>query len=405
MEGYELKDLRLREKGEVLNEIPDSYYSKKFIPLSENTFTALRLAENWKAYESNYEGFEEQVAKSIKVRLDESIQTAKAVQEGKIKRLKETVCFWGYPPVLPIRMDMQNLSTKMIYGPSTDISFACLSDMDRDLSFILNLHVEESVPEDYWMLLKSEDPEIFDRRHMKLGMKLRDVGKKIKDNVEAARRIREVLIDIRNEKTPQWANSTYYVCIFFMVGASNMAMELSNWRALGEIWDGVNAATRYGLSDCIFNYEPLPPILQMMFALDRPYWTERLTKALMSNQLYMNYIEKEILESVKSINYELFDYFMRFYSYQLETGIPLPSQSMQAQPPVFNKETGEWEKIGFELPEGPRVNYRELGLTFEEAISGVLFDITHKSKIEAVTRDNIISLGHGLQTQYLRPEP
>ncbi|MHA1649365.1 MAG: hypothetical protein ACTSYB_04145 [Candidatus Helarchaeota archaeon] len=405
MQGYELKELKLRKKGEVLREIPDSYYAKQFIPLAENTFTALRLAENWKEYEGQYESFEESIAQNVKIRLDESIKTSKAAKEGKITRLKETVCFWGYPPILPIRMDMQNLSTKMIYGPSTDISFACLSDMDRELAFIMNLHVEESIPEDYWFLLRSEDPEIFDRRHMKLGIRLRDIGKKIKDNIEAARRIREILIDIRNEKTPQWSNSTYYVCIFFMVGASNMAMELSNWNALGQIWDGVNSASRYGLADCMFNYEPLPPILQMMFQLERPYWMDRLTKALMNNQLYMNYIEKEILESIKKTNYELYDYFIRFYSYQLEKGIPLPSQSLQAKLPVYNKETGQWERMGFEFPEGPRVYYKDLGLTFEEALSGVLFDITHKTKIDKVTRDNIISLGHGLHTRYLRPEP
>jgi hypothetical protein len=404
MEGYELKELKLRKKGEVLNEIPNEYYAKEFIPLSDNTFTALRLAGDWKAYESQYEGFEEMIARNVQIRLDESIKTAKAVQEGKIKRLKETVCFWGYPPVLPIRMDMQNLSTKMIYGPSTDISFVCLSDMDRDLAFILNLHVEESVPEDYWFLLKSDAPEIFDRRHMKLGIRLRDIGKKIKDNIEAARRIREILIDIRNEKTPQWASSTYYVCIFFMVGASNMAIELSNWNALGEIWDGVNAASRYGLHDCIFNYEPLPPILNMMFQLERPYWMDRLTKALMDNHLYLNYLEKEIMEEVKKHNYELYDYFIRFFSYQLEMGIPVPSISVQAKPPIYNKETGEWDRIGFEFPEGTRIYYRDLGLTFEEALSGVLLDITHKSKLEKITKENIISIGHGLQTKYLRPE-
>lgn len=404
MQGYDLNELKLRNAGDVLKEIPDNYYAKKFIPLSKNTFTALRLIDDWKAYENQYQGFEDMVAQNVKVRLNESIETAKAVTEGKIKRLKETVCFWGYPPVLPIRMDMQNLSTKMIYGPSTDISFACLSDMDRDLVFILNLHVEESTPEDYWILLKSEEPEIFERRHMKLGIRLRDIGKKIKNNVEAAHRIREILIDIRNEKTPQWANSTYHVCIFFMVAASNMAMELSNWNALGEIWDGVNAASRYGLPDCIFNYEPLPPILNMMFQLERPYWSERLITALTSGHLYMNYIEKEILDNVKARDYELYDYFLRYFSYQLETGIPLPIQSMHVKTPIYNQETGNWDNMAFEFPEGPRIYYKDLGLSFEEAINGVLFDITHKTKVDQVTRDNIISLGHGLKTKYLRPE-
>jgi hypothetical protein len=31
-------------------------------------------------------------------------------------------------------------------------------------------------------------------------------------------------------------------------------------------------------------------------------------------------------------------------------------------------------------------------------------DITHKSKLEKITKENIISIGHGLQTKYLRPE-
>ena len=404
LEGYELKELKLRRRGEVLREIPDSFYAKKFIPLAENTFMAMRLMDNWKMYEYSFEEVEDQVAKNISIRLDESIKISEAVKSGKIKRVKETVCFWGYPPSIPVRMDMQNLSTKMIYGPSVDISFACLSDMDRDLVYIFNLHVEENLPVDYWFLLKSEEPEIFNRRHLKLGIRLRDIGKKIKDNVEAARRIKDILIDVRNEKTPQWAQSAYYICIFFMVGGANMTLELSNWNVLGQVWDGVNAKN-YGLSDCIFNYEPLPPILQMMFGLDRPIWIERLTKALMENYLYLNYFEKEILESIKTRHYEVYDYYMRFYSYQLEKGIPIPSQTLQCKTPLYDKETGTWKRMGFEYPAGARIYYRDLGLTFEEMLSGVLFDITHESKIEKVTRENIISLGHGLNTRYLRPEP
>lgn len=405
MQGYELKDLKLRRKGEVLREIPETFYSKKFIPLAENLFTSLRLIDNWKEYAEGYIEFEDAIAKIAKIRLDEAIKVSEAGDTGKIAkvRMKETVVHWGYPPILPIRMDMQHLSTKMIYGPSTDISFACLSDMDRDLVFIFNLHVEESTPTDYWFLLKSEDPEIFERRHMKLGIRLRDIGKKIKDNIEAARRIREILVDIRNEKTPQWAHSTYYICIFFMVGASNVSLEISNWNAIGQIWDGVNA-TCYGLPDCLYNYEPLPPILNMMFQLNRPLFTERLGKALMNSQWYWNYMQRDTLDMLKALDYEQYDQFIKFYSYKLERGIVLPSQTLRAKVPIYNKETGKWEQMGFEYPDGPRGHYRDLGLTFEEAINGVLFDITHKSQIEKVTRDNIVSLGHGLETTYLRPE-
>ena len=50
MEGYELKDLKLRRRGEALNDIPDFVYAKRFVPLTEKFFTAIRLMDNWKSY-------------------------------------------------------------------------------------------------------------------------------------------------------------------------------------------------------------------------------------------------------------------------------------------------------------------------------------------------------------------
>ena len=60
--------------------------------------------------------------------------------------------------------------------------------------------------------------------------------------------------------------------------------------------------------------------------------------------------------------------------------------------------------IWFEYPKGPRIHFQDLDLTFEEALGGILFDITHKTKVEKVTRDHIISMGYGLNTKYLRPD-
>ncbi len=413
LEPYDASELKLRKPGDVLREIPDSYYSKKFIPLCDNLFTALRLSDNWQQYTGQSEdywlGFEDSFAKGIRTRMKQSFEISKVVEEGKIskQRQQQTVCFWGYPPLLPIRMDMQSLSTKMIYGPSVDISFACLSDEDRQIVFIFNLHVEESVPQEeegLWFLIPSENPELYNRRHMKLGIRLADLGKKIKDNIEVARRIREILIDVRNERTPQWASSAYYVAVYFMAGVANTTLELSSHNSLGIIWDGVNGSERYGLENCIYNYEPLPPILQMMFKLERPLWIDRLTNALMAGQLYLNHIEKENLEEMKNRNYDIYDIYMRFYSWKLYQGIVLPSQTLQAKPPIYDKTKDEWVKYGFDYPEGPRIHFEDLGLSFEEMLDGVLLDITHKSRIEKVTRENVISIGHGLETKYLRPE-
>jgi len=406
LDAYDLKEIKLRRRGDVLNEIPEHYYMKKFLPLTENTFTLLRLVESWKIYEKRYtEELADQVARAMKTRLDESFEASRSDQgrEVKLERERETVCFWGYPPILPIRMDLQKLGTKMIYGSSTDISFACLSDIDRDLVFIFNLHVEENIPQEYWFLLKSEEPEIFNRRHMKLGIRLEDLGKKINNNIETARRIREILRDVRNERTPQWKDSAYYIAIFFLFGGGSISMEISNWEALGRTWDNVNT-TKHGLPDCIMNYEPLPPMLQMIFGLDRPLFIERLTKILMNNQLYWTHTEKSSYERTKKENYEAYDLLVRYYSYKFGIGIPFPSQSLKTQPPIYDKTLDKWTRMEFEIPKGPRIFYQDLGLSLEEAVSGVLFDITHENEVGKVTRDNIISIGHGVDTKYLRPE-
>lgn len=412
MEPYDIKELKLRKPGEVLREIPDSYYGKKFIPMCDNLLTALRLADSWAAYSgdrADREAFEESMVNGIQTRMNESFEISKIVEQGKIskERQKQTMCFWGYPPLLPVRMDMQSLSTKMIYGPSVDISFVCISDEDREIFFIFNLHVEESIPqteEGLWFLLKSKDPEVFNRRHMKLGIRLADLGKKIKNNIEVARRVREILIDIRNERTPQWSQSAYYVAFYFMVGVANSSMEFSSYNSLGIIWDGCNADERYGIDNCIYNYEPLPPILNMMFKLERPMWLDRLTNALTGGLLYLNHFEHATLEAMKKRAYEVYDTYVRLYSWRVHQGIVLPSQSLQAIPPKYNKETGQWERMGFEYPAGPRIHPEDLGLEFNDMLNGVLLDITHKTPVEKVTQDHIISLGHGLKTKYLRPE-
>ena len=127
---------------------------------------------------------------------------------------------------------------------------------------------------------------------------------------------------------------------------------------------------------------------------------------LSMNQLYMQHVDIDILEYTKKHTRDEFDRQVLNMSYRLKKiGVPVPKMTQDVIPPKYNPQTGEWDLIDFQYPPGPRIFYEELGLSFEEAISGVLFDITHKTKdLEKVTRDHIISLGHGFNTRYLRPE-
>lgn len=102
LEPYDASELKLRKPGEVLREIPTSYYSKRYIPLCDNLFTALRLSDSWEQYtgstEESWEDFEESFANGIRTRMKDSFEIAKAIEEAQISkdRQKQTVCFHSF---------------------------------------------------------------------------------------------------------------------------------------------------------------------------------------------------------------------------------------------------------------------------------------------------------------------
>jgi hypothetical protein len=402
LEIYDKNEIKLRSISEVFKELPPKYKLKDYLPITENSLLGLRIVEDFTGYAEMSESTGEFISKFLDARFNETINFSKAAKEGRIpkERLKETVTFWGIPPVMAIRGDISGVSSKMIYGPSNDITFCAVSDLTNEITFLFNIHTEEGLSEDYWVVFA--DDELFNRRHMKLGYKLREIPQKIAGLGPAADKIRDIMIDIRNERNPQWRDSSYHICLFYLTGAATMGMELSSYNALAEIWDGVNAVRHYGMKGQLFAYEPWPPILNVMFGLDRGMWTQKLTRMLTENLLFVNYLEKESIEYFKKHYYESYEYFLKLISYQLHQGIPLPYQTMGCIPPKFNSEKGVWEEIKFQYPEGKRINLMEdCDLSFEEAIGGILLDVDDKFRGK-VTRENIISLGHGLNTKYLR---
>ncbi|MHA1377206.1 MAG: hypothetical protein ACTSRG_02380 [Candidatus Helarchaeota archaeon] len=399
-----LDDSELKPKraiSEAYRSIPDNVYTKKWTPLAPTTLYNLQFYD-WKEYETLISGaYDENMAKLFHKRVEDGFNLDKAIEDGKIKRKAETMVYWGYPPNLTIRADLHSSSSVMIYGPSVDISFLGVNDITREIRLAFTIHMEEGYPTDYWFIFPDE--EEFNRRHMKLGYKLKEMPLRYSDLAIAASKTRDIMMDIRNERYPQWSSSSYHVTMFYlMVGGMT---KFSNWDSIGQIYDGVNAKNVYGLPHYMFGYEPWPPMLNTFFALSRSQWCVSISRILTGNQLYLQHIDKETLEHVKKHHPEAYYRDILNYSYQLKKlGIPLPSQTRFCECPKFNPDIGEWETLEFVYPKGPRIYYEDLGISFDEAVSGVLFDITHKSKVEKITYDNIISIGHGMNTKYLKPE-
>jgi hypothetical protein len=138
----------------------------------------------------------------LDARFTETIEFAKAVKEGRIpkERLNQTVTFWGIPPVMAIRGDISGVSSKMIYGPSNDITFCAISDLTKEITFLFNIHTEEGLAEDFFYIFAND--ELFNRRHMKLGYRLKEIPKKVGPGLgPAADKIRDIMMDIRHERT------------------------------------------------------------------------------------------------------------------------------------------------------------------------------------------------------------
>jgi hypothetical protein len=401
-----LDDSELKPKrtySEAYKSIPDNVYSKRWAPLSPTVLFNLQFYD-WKDYQFLVaERLDENEARLFDERMKSSLELDRALELGNIKRKAETMVYWGYPPNLTIRADLHSSSSVMIYGPSHDISFLGVNDITREIRFGFNLHMEDGYPTDYWVMLP--DDETLEKRHMKLGYKLKEMPQKFDDLALSASRVRDIMMDIRNERNPQWATSSYQVALFFiMIGGMT---KFSNYDAIGQIYDGVNARNEYQLPHSLFLYEPWPPMLNTFFALSRDQWCISLSRMLSMNQLNLQHIDKTVLEYGKKHYYDEFHRNVLNMSYRLKKlGIPLPAQTLNAIPPKYNPTTGEWESLEFQYPAGPRMFYndKDIDLTFDEAISGVLFNITHKSKIDKVTRDHIISIGHGFETKYLKPE-
>ncbi len=406
IEPYDAKELKLRSISEVMRDLPSEYKLKEYLPMSENALIALRLVKDFKMYEGRAEStlvFAEYAKKMIETRWNETREVEKAIKDGRIprNRKKHTIVYWGIPPVIPMLATYSGMSAKMIYGPSADISFCAVNDITGEIELIFNAHEEDGVVEDFWF--KLSDDEIFDRRHMKLGYKLREIPNRTKNMAEASVKIRDILTDVRNELRPEWSNSTYHISLVYITGVGLVAA-ISNWNSSASLWDGVNAQRIYGMKDSLFGYEPWPPILNMLFGLTRGEWAIKITQMLTNNKLFLNYFEKESLEFMKKHEPEGFEQFLKLISYKYHQGIALPWQTVNCKIPKYDKENKKWLQNEFIYPKGPRIHYEDLDLSFEEVLSGVLFNITHETEIEdKVTRDHIISIGHGLNTKYLKP--
>ncbi|NVM54344.1 MAG: hypothetical protein HWN66_11635 [Candidatus Helarchaeota archaeon] len=388
----------------MYGDIKDTVQTKPYFPMNRNLME-VHYALGWDYLQRALRETIRSFYDIVRLRLDEAIYTSKSVLEGKIAHPDRVFCYYFFPPVICIRSDLQQGTTTLLYGESVDTTYVVTSDLTGEIAFLLNTHSESGIPVNWW-LVHSED-ELLDRRHIKLGFKLRDIPNRSKDLSQTGFRLIEVFKDIRNERTPQWATSAYHTLQVYSGGMANAGLEQSNYEAVSYIWEGVNAKKISTFGDYYFCFTPWPPFLDTLFAMPRASFTSRFCGLSAGHHLYIQQMQFPGVAGNSGTWFmdtipEVVDVV---WLKKLEKiGIPTPAQTLQMNPPNYaKKDTYENEAFDYNYPEGERITAEKLGLTPEECLTGVYTDINHETPLdEKITPDKVLSIGLGRTTKSIK---
>ena len=378
-------------------DIPDRFVTKAFWPLGRHLWRIYKEL-GWEVFNQVLEWGQTSLYQIMKLRLDETILTAKETVEGKLKNPEKVLSYPMFPPLGCIRADLQQGSMKLLYGESADVSYIALSDETEELVLIINGHVEDGIPVDWWMV-DSED-ELLERRHQKLGYKLKEIPKRFHFNMnKAGHRILDILKDVRNERTPQWADSLFCACQVWLSSGVSVGFESSSWEAFSAIWDGISAKQTYGLPDSWMGYTPWPPLIATIIAMGRLGWQLKVNGLFSGHKLYLLGTEDEIVQNLRNEMPEF--YHHAYVSFTTTTGIPRPLQTITAVlPDLKDKVTYENETFDWKYSEG-WIQLEDLGITIEEMHKGVFLNVTHETPLdEKIDSKKIISRGIGRNTRF-----
>ena len=380
-------------------DIPD-FPTKKYFPICRNIMTTL--------YESGWEYLKMALTETlinfkdiVKIRLDDSIQTAKQIQDGKITIPPENVfTFSLFVPVLGIRADLQQGTNVLLFGNSCDVSFTVINDMTGEINFILNTHLENGLPIS-WYIVNIND-ELLNRRHMKLGYKVKDIPKKAKKLKKSARYLIDILKDVRNEKTPQWKTSDYYCVMLYSGGMCNAGLEQSNYEIISFVWEGVNI-DKLGW-DQYFNWYPWPTFLETLMRMPRRACVSRMLGLTSNHKNFINQMQfpgicgnsgdwfiKTIPETIEKLWY-----------IKMKEGLPTPAQTLGYDLPNWrDRKVYDDNKFDYKYQKGERITPEGLGMSYEEMLKGVFLDIDHETPLdEKIDESKIIAKGMGQSTEY-----
>ncbi|NVM02251.1 MAG: hypothetical protein HWN67_07935 [Candidatus Helarchaeota archaeon] len=386
-------------------DVPDDFITKRHM-IFNRTLWKIFQQFGWEKVLEGFEvGTEAFTYETFKYRLDDAVKTAKKVISGDFEFPEKLISYTLFPPGGFIRSDLQQGSMKLMYGESVDVSYIAIWDLEQTIYSILNAHLEDGIPVD-WYLLGPED-EILERRHMKTGVKLKDMPKKNKgrDFNNLGKKITEILKDLRNERTPEFSSSTYMVGLTWASHAAHLPFIFSYYEALARLWDLLAAKKNTGLEG--FAYVPASPTIQMLAYMSRPDYIIKSAGLLSDHKMYIIGLEEQnrdfLLENLPE-DYDL------FINEKWHEGLPWPYQTVNVQTPYEKmKKKNAWKHAqtnntfewNYSHPEN-FIKLEDLGMDLDQVMNGVFLDINHSIEPNSVNlKDKMISTGCGQFTEFI----
>ncbi|MCW7075803.1 MAG: hypothetical protein OCU18_00690 [Candidatus Syntrophoarchaeum sp.] len=140
----------------------------------------------------------------------ESSQTVNLWTQGLLVDPENTTVTLGYPPCYSAAVPLDPAATIALFGKSLDLCWLQSDNFSgRANPHTVSYHYEDGVMTYIAMTDPGEGQELVERKHMKVGKEVKDLPYNY-PAFEAVMLIRDVMMDARNEDTPEYAMSAYH---------------------------------------------------------------------------------------------------------------------------------------------------------------------------------------------------
>ena len=182
------------------SDIPDEMVTKEWFPIGRHLwriYTELgpRFLMKW------HMKYTFKIRELMEDRLNSAVLTGKAFLQDRLKDPKKTLTFNFFPSIGMVRCDLQSGAGKQIFSESADCTFVMIDDTYQEVFFLINTHIEEGFPTNWW--IAQRDEEILGLIDEKTGYKVKVLPKKLKSIQKVGLRLLDIIKQIRSKRNPE----------------------------------------------------------------------------------------------------------------------------------------------------------------------------------------------------------